>query len=158
MPGYVAKALKQFQHVKPTRRKDAPYPCARIQYGAKKQYATQESTAPALDKEGMCYVQQVCGKFLFLGRAVDSTLLCPISAIAAQSATPTEDTLKQTKQLVHYVASQDEAVLTYHASEMKLAVHSDASYLSERRAGSHFFLSNGADIPPNNGAGSTLHT
>ena len=156
MPGYVAKALKQFQHVKPTRRQDAPYPCARIQYGAKKQYATQESTAPALDKKGKRYIQQVCGKFLFLGRAVDSTLLCPISAIAAQSATPTEDTLKQTKQLLDYVASQDEAVLTYHASEMKLAVHSDASYLSEpkarSRAGGHFFLSNGADIPPNNGA------
>ena len=39
---------------------------------------------------------------------------------------------------------------------MKLAVHSDASYLSEpqarSRAGGHFFLSNNADIPPNNGA------
>ncbi len=39
---------------------------------------------------------------------------------------------------------------------MKLAAHSDARYLSEpkarSRAGGHFFLSNGADIPPNNGA------
>eukprot|EP01082_Thalassiosira_pseudonana_P012157 g10896.t1 g10896 contig40:58240-58788(+) len=38
---------------------------------------------------------------------------------------------------------------------MKLAVHSDASYLSEpkarSRAGGHFFLSNGANIPQNNG-------
>ena len=39
---------------------------------------------------------------------------------------------------------------------MILAVHSDASYLSEpkarSRAGGHFFLSTNAQIPPNNGA------
>ena len=39
---------------------------------------------------------------------------------------------------------------------MILASHSDASYLSEPNAcswaGSHFFLSSNADIPPNNGA------
>ena len=39
---------------------------------------------------------------------------------------------------------------------MILAVHSDASYLSEpkarSRAGGHFFLSTNATIPPNNGA------
>ena len=97
MPGYVAKALKQFQHKPSTKKQHAPYPCARINYGAKKQYATQSSQAPALDKKGKRYIQQVCGKFLFLGRAVDSTLLCPISAIASQSANPTEDTLKQTQ-------------------------------------------------------------
>jgi len=38
---------------------------------------------------------------------------------------------------------------------MKLAAHGDVSYLSEPkargRAGGHFFLSNGAVIPPNNG-------
>jgi hypothetical protein len=60
------------------------------------------------------------------------------------------------RQRIWYLATQEEAVLTYHASNMKLAVHSDASYLSEpkarSRAGGHFFLSNGADIPTNNGA------
>ena len=83
IPGYVAKALKQFQHHKSTKNQHAPVPCARINYGTKKEYATQQSQAPALDKKGKKYIQQVCGKFLFLGRAVDSTLLCPISAIAS---------------------------------------------------------------------------
>ena len=59
----------------------------------KKKYATPLATAPFLDKKGKKFIQQVCGKFLFLGRAVDSTLLCPISSIASQSATPTEDTI-----------------------------------------------------------------
>ena len=52
--------------------------------------------------------------------------------------------------------SQEEAVITYNASEMVLAAHSDASYLSEpqarSRAGGHFFLSSDSAIPPNNGA------
>ena len=64
--------------------------------------------------------------------------------------------MKQTLQLLDYLATQEEAVITYHANDMKLAAHSDASYLSEPKArsgaGGHFFLSNGADIPSNNGA------
>ena len=95
MPGYVAKALQQFQHVA-KRQQHQPFPSERIQYGAKKQYAKEASTAPALDKKGKRFIQQVCGKFLFLGRAVDSTLLCPVSAIASQSAQPTQDTMDRT--------------------------------------------------------------
>ena len=93
---------------------------------------------------------------MFLGRAVDSTLLCSISAITLQAAKPTKNTMEQTLQLLDYIATQEEAVLTNSASDMKLAVHSDASYLSEpqarSRAGGHFFLSNEATIPANNGA------
>ena len=156
MPNYIGKALKQFQHIWNGKKQHAPYPSAPINYGAKKQYATQESSAPALPPKDKKFIQQVCGKFLFLGRAVDSTLLCPISAIASQSANPTEDTMKQTHQLLNYLATQEEAIITYNASEMVLAVHSDASYLCEpkarSRAGGHFFLSNNSNIPPNNGA------
>jgi hypothetical protein len=64
--------------------------------------------------------------------------------------------MEQTLQLLDYNATPEEAVLTHSASDMKLAVHSDASYLSEpqarSRAGGHFFLSNKATIPANNGA------
>ena len=60
------------------------------------------------------------------------------------------------QQLLDYLAIQEEAVLTCNASEMKLAVHSDTSYLSEpkarSRAGGYFFFSNNAAIPRNNGA------
>jgi hypothetical protein len=156
MPGYAAKALKQFQHKATGKQHQQPFPSAPIKYGTKKQCAKKESTSPLLDKKGKRFIQQVCGKFLFLGRAVDSTLLCPISAIASQAAKPTEDTMAQTKQLLDYIATQEEAVITYNASDMILAGHSDASYLSEpqarSRAGGHFFLSNNAEIPPNNGA------
>ncbi len=54
------------------------------------------------------------------------------------------------------MATQEEAILTYHASKMVLAIHSDASYLSEpkarSRAGGHMFMAGNEDIPFNNGA------
>jgi hypothetical protein len=109
-----------------------------------------------LDDKAKRFIQQVCGKFLFLGRAVDSTLLCPISAISSQSSKPTTDTMQQTLQLLDYLATQEDAVLSYHTSDMVLALHSNASYLSEpksrSRAGGHFFLSSDTTVPPNNGA------
>ena len=49
MPGYVKKALKQFQHKKTKTRQDQPFPSTRIIYGAKKQYATESSKAPLLN-------------------------------------------------------------------------------------------------------------
>ena len=120
------------------------------------QYATKSDGAPLLDKDGKRFIQKVCGKFLYYGRAVDSTILVAISAIAAQQASPTTDTLAKAKHLLDYLASQEDAILTYSASNMVLAVHSDAGYLNEAnarsRAGGHFFLSDHSVYPPNNGA------
>ncbi|KAL7475675.1 hypothetical protein ACHAW6_001587 [Cyclotella cf. meneghiniana] len=104
MPGYKDKALKQFQHKSPDISQHSPFQSAPIQYGAKKQYAIQPSTAAPLDKKGKKFIQKVCGKFLFLGCAVDPRLLCPISAIASLSANPTIDTVQQTIQLLDYIA------------------------------------------------------
>jgi hypothetical protein len=61
--------------------------------------------------------------------SVDSTVLTTISAIALQSANSTKETLAHTNQLLDYLATQEDAVLTYNRSEMIMAVHSDASYL-----------------------------
>ena len=88
IPNYVTNTLKKFNH-KLQKTKHQPYPSAPIKYGAKKQYATQKLTAPLLGVKGKKFIQQVCGKFLFLGQAVDSTILSPISAIASQSSSPT---------------------------------------------------------------------
>ncbi len=64
--------------------------------------------------------------------------------------------MRQTLQLLDYLATQEDAVLSYHTSDMVLAVHSNASYLSKpkahSRAGGHFFLSSNTTVPPNNGA------
>ena len=72
------------------------------------------------------FIQQVCGKFLFYGKAADSTILTSLSAIASQQTNPTTDTMAKVKQLLDYLASQEEATLTYSASDVILAVHSNA--------------------------------
>ena len=64
--------------------------------------------------------------------------------------------MQQTQQILHYIATQEEAVLTFNASDIKLTAHSDASYLSKTKAGSraggHFPLSSDSTIPQKNGA------
>ena len=92
--------------------------------------------------------------FLFLGRSVESTPLFPISAITPQSANPTKETMRQTQQLLDYIATQEDAIITYSNSDMTLAVHIDESYLIKAKAriqaGYHLFLSNKEIIPQKN--------
>ncbi len=158
MPNYVKKALKLFQH-KIQKEQHSSHPCTSIIYGAKVQYAKQTVQSPTFDSKTKKIIQQVCGKFLFLGLAVDSTLLCPISAIALQSENPTEKTLELTHHLLDYLGTQEEVILIYNASKMVLAAHSNASYLSKpnarSRAGGHFFLSSYSTIPQNKEPSST---
>jgi hypothetical protein len=73
---------------------------------------------------------------------------------------PNKNTMKKIKQFLDFAATHPDAVVTYHASNMVLAGHSNASYLSENnaqsRAGGHFFMSKNVETPPNNGAVFTI--
>ena len=63
--------------------------------------------------------------------------------------------MKCVKQFLDYAATQDPAVTTYPASDIVLAIHSNAGYLNEKRArscaGGHHFLSKNVNYPSNNG-------
>ncbi len=87
---------------------------------------------------------------------MDATILVALSSLASAQATPTTDTMQCTRHLLDYVATHPDAILSYAKSNMVLSIHSDASYLSEPKArscaGGHFFLSDGSDEAPNNGA------
>ena len=76
-------------------------------------------------------------------------MLTALGSLATQQASPTETTLAQIHQF-----------FTYRASDMILAAHSDASFLSETnarsRAGGHFFLSEDDHYPENNGVVITI--
>ena len=160
MLNYVADAIKRFHHEQPRKPEDQPYPHVKPNYGAKTQYATNEDTSPLLSKADKKFVQEVTGTFLYYARAVDTTMLTALGSIATQQANPTENTMKKVKQFLDYAASHPDAIVTYHASDMVLAGHSDASYLSETkarsRAGGHFFMSSNTSEPPNNGAVITI--
>jgi hypothetical protein len=61
-------------------------------------------------------------------------MLTPLSALASKQAAPTEATMEKCLQFLDYAASQEDAILTYKASNMVLAIHSNASYLSKPKA------------------------
>jgi hypothetical protein len=83
-------------------------------------------------------------------------MLTSLSAIASMRAKPTKDTMIKTHAILGYAATHQNAIITYQASNMVLAAHSHASYLSEPKAhsqaGGHFFMSSNTKDPSNNGA------
>ena len=116
----------------------------------------RHNTSPPLDKVGKKFIQEVCRVFLFLTCGINGGLLPTLSSLASQQANPAEQTMVLCKQFLDFMALQEEVVLTYKASGMVLAIHSNASYLSKPKArsqaGGHMFMASDEDIPTNNGA------
>jgi hypothetical protein len=77
---------------------------------------------------------------------VDPTILMPLNDIATQQTKATEKMQAATNQLLDYLAIHPDAAIRYHASDMILHIHSDASYLLVSnvltRFGGLFFLGN----------------
>ena len=92
IPAYIENALKRFQQPPPPPIAPQNQPHSHIHktYGAKVQHATAPDDSVPLDKLGKKFIQEVTGVFLFLARAVDSTMLTPLSALMSEQAAPTE--------------------------------------------------------------------
>ena len=84
------------------------------------QYAKPKDTSQRLSPSEKKYIQELIGTFLYYGRAVDSTMLTALSAVALAQAKPTEETMFQCKQFLDYAATHQDAILTYKASNMVL--------------------------------------
>jgi hypothetical protein len=114
-------------------------------YGAKTQYATKDETPPRTATQCLT-IQKVNGSVLYYARAVDPTVLMPLNDIATEQTKTTEKTQAATNQMFDYSATHPDARIRYHASDMILHIHSDASYLSvsnaQSRLGYLFFLGN----------------
>jgi hypothetical protein len=146
MPGYIARALQRFQHPTPPHPEHSPHEWQRPNYGAKTQYATTPDTAAALNATDKLRIMEVLGTLLYYGRAIDSTLLTAIGKLATEQSSGTKTTMTKLTQLLNYCATHPEATIRYTASDMMLAIESDASYLSvtkaRSRAAGYFFLTN----------------
>ena len=161
MPGYIQKTLHKFNHPTPTKPHHAPHKHVPIAYGQRVQVPIVNEGTP-LDEKGVKRVQNIVGTLLYYSRAVDPTLAPALSAIAAKQATATTTTMDACRQLLDYCATHPAAVLRYKASDMQLAIHADASYLSEHkarsRAAGHFYMANENDAAFNNGPVLTIST
>jgi hypothetical protein len=155
MNSYINTLLIKYNHPRPKKPQHAPHAHREIIYGAKEQLLPDADTSPLLNDEGVKRIQGVVGSLLYYARAVDNKLLATLSVISSQQARATENTAKAVHQLLDYVATYPSDGILYRASNMVLAAHSDASYLSETnsrsRAGAHIFLTEDDPIPRQNG-------
>jgi hypothetical protein len=108
-----------------------------------------ETTSPALSSKYVNKLQQLTGMLLYYVRAVDPTLIMPINVLASEQSRATSYTADKVIKLLNYYNTHPETTIRYHASDMILYIHSDASYLSEReaksRAGGFFYMGNSAN-------------
>jgi hypothetical protein len=93
-----------------------------------------ETSSPALSDKDVNKLQQLTGTLLYYARAVDRTLIMPINVLASEQSKATEVTAYKVIKLLNYCNTHPETKIRYHASEMILHNHSDASYLSENEA------------------------
>jgi hypothetical protein len=133
IPGYVANVLITFRHDAPKHPQHTPSKYVTPVYGSKTQYATQDETPPLTAKQCL-NIQTVTGSVFYYARAVDPTVLMPLNDIATKQTKATEKNQAATNQLLDYLATHPESTIRYHASDIILNMHSDASYLSVSNA------------------------
>ena len=84
---------------------------------------------------------------------MENTILPALSDISLEKSQATKNTAKKVAKLLNYLASNPLLEIQYRASEMKLVINSDASYLSvsqaKSRASGIHFLSEGPPNPKN---------
>ena len=159
IPGFTKRALHKYQHPAPKRPQHAPAKAAPIQYGAKVQTTTHD-TSPRISAEKIKHIQDVVGTFAWYSRACDPTMAATLSSIGSRQSKATTDLHAEVVHFLDYCHTHPNAGVRFVASDMILALHSDASYLSEpnskSRAAGHFFLGKLNDESFDNGAILTL--
>jgi hypothetical protein len=154
MKDYVEKALQRFGA---TDIKGVNSPCIYTppNYGAVEQNTNVDVT-PRISEARISRIRAIVGVFQWYARGVDPTLLPALSMIASRQHEATEEVDKMTLRLLAYVRRHPNATIVYHASDMQLCAHSDASHLSESksrsRAGGIAFFGYLADGETPNGA------
>ena len=111
--------------------------------------------AAKLSPQAIKHLQQIMGTFLFYSRAVDPAMLMALIIIATEQTQGTQTTKEKAEHFLTYATMHPNATIKFYKSDMILKIHSDASYLLERKGrsctGGHFYLGNRDETndPPN---------
>ena len=151
MPKYSPRVLQRYKHTAPSKPQHSPYQAQPKKYGTVAQDPLSQDNTTKLDDNCKKCIQQIVGTLFYYVHVVDLTILPALSSIASEQAEATKNTEKCTTQLLDYMTMHPDATVHFHASQMILNIHSDASYLSEKGAKSciagQFFL--GSHPTPN---------
>lgn len=150
MKNYISDLLNKYNHLTP---KNTVCPACppQIIYSTKEQLLPEADMSPRLNPEDVKHIQGIIGSLLYYAHVVNNKLLATLSMISSQQTTAIVNTAKAVTQLLNYVAICLNDGITYRASNMVLAAHSDASFLtkhgSRSRAGTHIYLTENDPIP-----------
>ena len=129
-------------------------------FGAIIQDEKAVETSNKLDDDSKKFIKQVTGTYLYYARAVEPKMMISLSEISSNQEALTEETIYKAKYFLGYAESHPDVILSYSASDMVLAAHIDALYLTKpkarSRAGGNFFMSNNTAKSANNGAVLTI--
>jgi hypothetical protein len=120
MPGYINNALHKFHHPMPTPTQYAPHNWNAPAYGQHIQYALLSDAHPPANSQAITRAQCIVGTLLYNARAVDTTLLVPLSNLASQLSTATSTTIDSISHLLDYCSTHPESSIRYYASNMQL--------------------------------------
>ena len=130
MSRYIKKQLQKDKHKKPTPGCNIP--------------PRPKDEPPLADAAGTKQTQKVVGIILYYIPTVDLSVLMALSTITSEQAKVTKKTTANIEQVLGYLATNPDVTMRFHAPDMILIIHSDASYLSEKGTKSpssdHFFL------------------
>ena len=132
MPGTALEGLARYQFKPTGRRTHHPMVQPPPKFGKHSNERPEDDTSPALSPMRVKRLQSIIGTFQHFSRALDVTMVCPISKLA--TAPHTEKTERMADHFLNYVYTWPEPRIIFYASDMLLQIHSDASYNSETRA------------------------
>ena len=110
MPGYVRAALHAFQHEKPKRPQDSPYPWTQPVYGKNNQMLSEKALAGELDEYNQKIIQKILVKSLYYARAIYPAMLMALNSLVAVQTKPKIETAKQITQFLNYSATHPDAI------------------------------------------------
>jgi len=130
MPGYVKKAIERFG-AQAGVGANSPMIYEPPKYGEKIQYANPDEKELTSDTTKTKRLQQIVGVFLYYARAVDYSILTAVTTISTRQSKMTDRLMQAVERLLSYMKKYPDAKIIYHASNMQLITHADASYLCE---------------------------
>ena len=126
--------LARFTHEPPSKPQHSPHIAPTRKFGPPAQEPVAHDNSKPILPDRIQRIQQIVGTIMYYARAVDLTTLVALSSIAAEQTTATENTERKIRHLMDYLYTHKDTTRRFHASDMILNIHSDASYLSESRA------------------------
>ena len=135
MPHYLKNMFTKLKF-EPTSKPKSPSVYVPITYSKEPQLEWTDDSPPAstADKD---FLLTAVGSLRYFADGVCPPLTLATNKLSSQQSTPTLNTMTNLDRVLNYAYYNQDAALTFHSSNMKQIIHSDASYLSDSNSRSY---------------------